>query len=147
MCLDFVNIPEKKEGIGYKLVRRNGKKSYLPFWPYRDIYNDGATDSPDSDFNPLQKVTTTYTIGNKTITDLQYTQRSKSGTMYQSGIHHYKSIEDLLILESRLDYEGPYAMYTIIECKYEDAFAEDVNTIVSKTTTPIREIYVGTKYL
>jgi hypothetical protein len=132
MCLYNVQSPEKKSGIGWKLVYAghpsNGDTIYLPEYPafHKDGSGGCGYESSGAKYrhkSPRYRIGVTYKVKH------QNKAMDCFGTPYRAGVHLYTAKPEYV------------PGMRILECSYDNAVAEDSEGIVvALTITPLLDV-------
>lgn len=131
MCLKKVEVPKKKSGLGWKLVRTtNDPGVYIGQWPYMGVYSGGALNKDSGGYPVYER----YRIGEKTV-PLSTTMIEFRSVRYESGIHVYLRKADAQMEKTKRLYSH---QLTLLRCKYSNVYATDGTVVVCKEVTPIK---------
>jgi hypothetical protein len=128
MCLNVVNFPKRKKGVGYKLCRATKKEGvFVPRFSHFGK-NGGCFNKRTG-----KKTKAKYVIGEKYVANHKNEAiSSHSGKTYWAGIHVYKRKKDAEA--------GIRPRLTMLKVAYFGATAEDDNVIVAKEIIPLEVV-------
>lgn len=129
MCLNVVNFPKRKKGVGYKLCRATKKAGvFVPQFTHFGK-NGGCFDRETG----AKKTKAKYVIGEKYVANHKNeVESSYSGETYWAGVHVYKRKKDAKI-KTR-------SGLTMLKVAYFGATAEDDDVIVAKEIIPLEVV-------